>query len=346
VDLRDLETGTEHERVVECIEPAASYHAIIAIHSTVLGPAVGGSRLWSYDSTDAALADALRLSRGMTLKCAAAGLDLGGGKAVLMAPPSPVNREPLFQAHGRAIQQLGGRFITGEDVGTSPSDMQYVFRETRYVAGLPRRSGDPSPSTARGVLCAIRAAATHRWRTDSLRGRSVAIQGCGNVGSNLARQLHAAGATIVVTDVDADRASGVATEVGGRTVPPDAIYQVEADVFAPCALGGILNAATVPRLTAAIVAGAANNQLARDQDAADLAARDILYVPDFIANAGGVIKGCREIAGWDQQRAAEHIEAIYDTTLAVLRQAERDGITTDEAARRVAEARLNYRTED
>jgi leucine dehydrogenase len=159
VDLRDLDTGTEHERVVECIDPAASYHAIIAIHSTVLGPAVGGSRLWSYDSTDATLADALRLSRGMTLKCAAAGLDLGGGKAVLMAPPSPVNREPLFRAHGRAIQQLGGRFITGEDVGTSPSDMEYVFRETRYVAGLPRRSGDPSPSTARGALCAIRAAA-------------------------------------------------------------------------------------------------------------------------------------------------------------------------------------------
>ena len=339
--IQSIPTDSEHELVVECIDQSAGYHAIIAIHSTVLGPAVGGTRLWSYASLADATSDALRLSRGMTLKCAAAGLDLGGGKSVILLPEKAINREALFRAHGRAIESLGGRYVTAEDVGTTPTDMEYVRRETRFVAGLPSQSGDPSPVTARGVFRAITAAALHRWGSESLESRTVILQGCGNVGRNLARQLAAAGASVVVTDIDPTRAARTAAELGGAMVAPDAVYDVTADIFAPCALGGILNQATVPRLSVSIVAGAANNQLAGEQDALELARRGILYVPDFIANVGGVINGCREIAGWAPLRAAERVEAIYDTTLAVLRDAERDGITPAEAATRLVSARLD-----
>jgi leucine dehydrogenase len=339
--IRELETGTDHERVVECQEPESAYHAIIAVHSTVLGPAVGGTRLWSYDTVDAALADALRLSQAMTLKCAAAGIDLGGGKSVILAPTGAFDRRTLFRAHGRAIESLGGRYIAGEDVGTSPRDMEYALEETRYVAGLPGRSGDPSPKTARGVLRAIQAAVHHRTTSDSLAERVVAIQGCGNVGHHLARELAAVGATLIVTDVDPQRAARTAAETGARAVETDAIYDVQADIFAPCALGGAINDGTIPRFRATIIAGAANNQLANPQAIEKLGARGILYVPDFIANAGGVINGARELTAWDEAEAARRIEGIYDVVRAVLERAEHERITTAEAAVRLAQARLD-----
>jgi leucine dehydrogenase len=340
---QDLKTGTDHERVVEFRDDAAGYHSIIAIHSTVLGPAVGGTRLWSYPSTDAALADALRLSAAMTLKCAAAGLDLGGGKSVVLAPSGPVDRNTLFRAHGRAIETLGGRYIAGEDVGTSPADMKIAQLETRWVAGLPDRSGDPSPKTARGVFRAMEAAMQHRTGSSSLSGATVAVQGCGNVGLNLARELAAVGARLVVSDVDPSRAARAANELGATVVESEAIYDVDAECFAPCALGGVISDATLPRLRVRMVVGAANNQLAQERLARALADRGILYVPDFIANAGGVINGSRELLAWDESETQRRIEGIFDTVLGLLDAARREGLSTADAAVRVARARLDAR---
>ena len=339
MNISPISTDSEHEQVLQCIDEAARYHALIALHSTRLGPAVGGTRYWSYPSIQEALTDVLRLSRGMTFKCAVAGLDLGGGKAVILARPHP-NRTALFRAHGRAVHSLEGRFVTGEDVGTSPSDMAIVRQETPHVAGLPALSGDPSPVTARGVFRAIAAAAFYRWGGDSLGGHTVLVQGCGNVGSSLARQLAQAGASVVVSDIDQARAQIVAADTGGRTVAPDEVYDVVADVFAPCALGAILNPDTIPRLKVEIVAGGANNQLAHESDADALAGRDILYVPDYVANAGGVMNGCRELLGWDQQSSASRVDGIFNTVLTILETARAERITPQQAAHQLALQRL------
>lgn len=336
--FEELDPGPGHERVVLCRLPAVGYKGIIAIHSTVAGPAVGGTRYWSYAGEAEAVADALRLSRGMTYKNAMAGLPLGGGKSVLFANVQ-ADREALFRAHGRFIEHLGGTYVAGEDVGTSPADMAVVRLETEHVAGLGD-SGDPSPRTARGVLQAIRAAAKHRWGSDDLAGRTVALQGCGNVGALVARLLHEAGAKLVVTDLNKGRVRQVVRATGAAAVELDGIYDVEADLFAPCALGGILNRDTIPRLRVEIVAGAANNQLLEDEDGERLHAKGILYAPDYIANAGGVINGCREILGWSEEEAKERIDGIYDTMLEVLRLAGERGLAPHAAADRVAEARL------
>jgi leucine dehydrogenase len=333
----EISPGTDHERVVLCRDPEASYRSVIAIHSTAAGPAVGGTRLWSYTTEEEAVADALRLSRGMTYKNAMAGLPLGGGKSVVLKDGEALDREALFRAHGRAIERLGGRYIAGEDVGTSPADMEIIRRETEHVGGI---LGDPSPNTAHGVLRAMQAAAFHHWGSDGLAGRTVAIQGCGNVGFQLARELHGAGAILIVTDLDPERARRVVATAGARAVEPDRIFETEADVFAPCALGGVLNAATIPRLRVEIVAGAANNQLREDRDGERLRERDILYAPDYVANAGGVIGGCREVLGWSEETARERIEGIYDTMLAVLRLAGEQDVPPHAAADRLAEQRL------
>ncbi len=334
--ITELHPDPAYERVLLAEEPAAGYRAIVALHSSRLGPAVGGTRRWRYTGDDAALADALRLARGMSYKNAMAGLPMGGGKSVILADGEPVSRAELFRAHGRLVESLAGRYITAEDVGTSYQDMAFVRQETRYVAGLT----DPSPVTARGVLRALTAAARHRWRTDDLSGRTIAIQGCGHVGSSLARQLAAAGARLIVCDVDAARAEPCAAASGATVVAADAIYDATADIYSPCALGGTLNADTIPRLRCQIVVGAANNQLALPGDADLLAARGILYVPDYVANAGGVIDGARDICGWTTARSQAAVEAMFDTTLDLLRAAERDGITPAAAADRLAEARL------
>jgi leucine dehydrogenase len=334
--VTELHPATDHELVLLGEDEAAGYRGIIAIHNTRLGPAVGGTRLWSYASLDTALTDALRLSRGMSYKNAVARLPMGGGKSVILANGPITSRDRLFAAHGRFVESLGGRYITAEDVGTSHEDMAIVKRETRHVAGLR----DPSPVTAHGVLRALSAAARHRWGSEELRGRTVALQGCGHVGAALARELRAAGADLAVCDVDKERAERCAAETGATSVAPDSIYDFAADVFAPCALGGTLNARTIPRLRCELVVGAANNQLAEPGDGDQLAARNMLYIPDYVANAGGVIDGARDICGWSSPDVSAAVEAIYDTVRDILQRAAAAGITPAGMADRLAEARL------
>jgi leucine dehydrogenase len=335
-------SGTDHERVLFGRDEASGYRGIIAIHSTRLGPALGGARFWNYANETDALVDVLRLSRGMTYKNALAGLPFGGGKSIIIGDNRSTEREELFRAHGRFVETLGGSYLTAEDVGTSTADMEFVLRETRHVAGLANRSGDPSPATARGVFRAMQAAARHRWGTSELAGRRVALQGCGHVGYYLAKELQTAGARLIVTDVDSERVARVVSECRAESVKPEEIYAVEADIFAPCALGGILNDETIPQLRVEIVNGAANNQLldARHGDA--LAARNILYAPDYAANAGGVINGCIELLDWKQSDARAKVEAIYDTLLEIFQRAAAEGIPTYKAADQLAEARLQH----
>jgi len=254
-----------HEEIVMCSDPACGYRGIIAVHSTKLGPALGGTRFWNYASDDEAITDALRLSRGMTYKNAVAGLDLGGGKSIILGDNRTKDREKIFRAHGRFVESLGGRYITAEDVGTSTSDMDFVHMETGYVAGLAGKSGDPSPVTAHGVFRAIQASAKHCWGSDSLEGKTISMQGCGHVGQCLAGELHEAGARLIVSDIDPTRAKQVASVTGAKIVEGDAIYSAGAQLFAPCALGGIINDKTIPMLKVEIIAGAANNQLLEER---------------------------------------------------------------------------------
>lgn len=330
-----------HEQVVYCSNREVGLKAIIAVHSTVLGPALGGLRMWPYATEQEALNDVLRLSKGMTYKAAVAGLNLGGGKAVMIGDNRTTNREMLFRAHGRFVDSLGGRYITAEDVGTSVEDMDFVHMETKHVTGIGSKSGDPSSVTAHGVFRAIEASAKERWGSDSLEGKRVALQGCGNVGFHLARELFAAGATLVVTDIDEFRIKRVVDATHADVVEPEAIYGQKADIFAPCALGGIINDATLPQLRVEIVAGAANNQLLEPRHGDELAEKGILYAPDYVANAGGVINVYSELTGWTRDRALRKADEIYETVLSVFGIATRDGIPTYLAADRVAEQRIS-----
>ena len=329
-----------HEQVVLCHDDSAGYRGIIAIHSTTLGPALGGTRFWKYASDEEAVVDALRLARGMTYKNAVAGLNLGGGKAVIIGDNKTTSREMLFRAHGRFVESLGGRYVTAEDVGTSTADMDFVHMETDYVTGLTDRSGDPSPVTARGVFRAIQASAKWRWDSDDLSARTVAIQGCGHVGYYLAQELHAAGARLIVTDIDPERVKRVVADFGAKAVKPDDIHASASDIFAPCALGGIINDNTIPQLRVEIVAGAANNQLLEDRHGDALEERGILYAPDYVANAGGVINVYSEIAAWDAVRSLRKADEIYETVLSVFRIAKQDSIPSYQAADRLAERRV------
>lgn len=329
-----------HEQVVVCHDRSSGFRGIIAIHDTTLGPALGGTRFWKYASDEEALVDVLRLSRGMTYKNAVAGLNLGGGKAVIIGDNRTTRREMLFRAHGRFVDSLGGRYITAEDVGTSPADMDFVHMETEYVAGLQGRSGDPSPVTARGVFRAIQASAKQRWGSDSLQGKTVAVQGLGHVGYYLCKELVKAGAALVVTDIDAERVRRVVTELRATAVEPDAIYDAQADIFAPCALGGIINDSTLKRLRVEIVAGGANNQLLETRHGDALEEKGILYAPDYVANAGGVINVYGELAGWSAERSLRKADEIFDTILGVFEIAKSDSIPTYVAADRLAERRL------
>jgi len=341
MNIFDVIAGMGHEQLVICHDESSGYRGIIAIHDTTLGPALGGTRFWKYGSDEEAIIDALRLARGMTYKNAVAGLNLGGGKAVIIGDNRAVKREMIFRAHGRFVESLGGRYVTAEDVGTSTADMDFVHMETDYVAGLANKSGDPSPVTARGVFRAIQASAKHRWGSESVEGKTIAVQGLGNVGYYLSKELHAHGALLVVTDIDTGRVKRVVEECGARAVDLDAIYSVAADIFAPCALGGIINDDTLPKLRVEIIAGAANNQLLlAEKHGAELEKKGILYAPDFVANAGGVINVYSELAGWTSQRALRKADEIYDTTLGVFEIAREQGIPTYEAADRLAERRL------
>jgi leucine dehydrogenase len=338
--LFDTIADMGHEQLVLCQDTASGYRGIIAIHSTVLGPALGGTRFWNYASDDEAIVDALRLARGMTYKNAVAGLNLGGGKSVIIGNNKTTDREMIFRAHGRFVESLGGRYITAEDVGTSTADMDYVHMETDYVSGLAGRSGDPSPVTAHGVFRAIQASAKERWGSDDLSDKTIAIQGCGHVGYYLAKELHEAGATLVVTDIDAERVKRVVTEFNARAVGSDEIYGIKADVFAPCALGAIINDKTIPQLRVEIVAGAANNQLLEERHGIELDSRDIMYAPDYVANAGGVINVYSELAGWTSARSFRKADEIYDTIRKVFEIARTEKIPTYLAADRLAEQRI------
>ena len=336
----DTIAGMGHEQLVLCQDSASGYRGIIAIHSTTLGPALGGTRFWTYASDEDAIVDALRLARGMTYKNAVAGLNLGGGKSVIIGDNKTTDREMLFRAHGRFVESLGGRYITAEDVGTSTADMDFVHMETDYVTGLAGRSGDPSPVTAHGVFRAIQASAKEKWGSDDLSGKTISLQGCGHVGYYLAKELHDAGAKLIVTDIDAERVKRVVSEFGARGVELDEIYSAEADIFAPCALGAVLNDQTLPQLKVEIVAGAANNQLLEERHGDALEKKGILYAPDYVANAGGVINVYSELAGWTSERAFRKADEIYDTVLRVFHIAKHDKLPTYEAADRLAEMRI------
>jgi leucine dehydrogenase len=337
--FEELSSGG-HEQVVICHEPACGYKGIIAIHDTTLGPALGGTRFWNYESDEEGIVDALRLARGMTYKASVAGLNLGGGKSVIIGDPRTTRREAIFRAHGRFVESLGGRYITAEDVGTSETDMDYVHMETEHVTGLPGASGDPSPVTAFGTYRGMKAAAEARFGSDSLRGRAVAVQGLGNVGYHLCGHLAAEGAELVVSDIDAERVGRVVEEFDAEPVAPDAIYGVEADIYAPCALGATINDETIPQLRVEIVAGAANNVLAEPRHGDILHERGILYAPDYVINAGGLINVYGELKGWGAEQAMRKAGEIYATLLSLFELAGEEGIPTYRAADRIAERRI------
>jgi leucine dehydrogenase len=329
-----------HEQVLLSHDPSCGYFGIIAIHDTTLGPALGGTRFWQYGSTDEAVTDALRLARGMTYKSAVAGINLGGGKSVIIGDNKRPDREALFRAHGRFIETLNGRYITAEDIGTSPADMEYIKLETDHVAGLLGLSGDPSPVTAYGVYVGMKAASKVRWGSDSLTGKTVAVQGAGKVAYHLMQHLHADGAKIIVADIDAEKVKRAVQEFGARPVAPDTIYDQEADVYSPNALGATINDETIPRLKVEIIAGGANNQLAEDRHGDELEKRGILYAPDYVINGGGVINVYGELHRWPVERAKKKAGEIYETLLRIFDIAKRERIPTYRAADRLAEQRI------
>ncbi|HYK10646.1 MAG TPA: Glu/Leu/Phe/Val dehydrogenase [Gemmatimonadales bacterium] len=329
-----------HEQVSFFYEPSTGYRGIIAIHDTTLGPALGGTRFWNYTSDQAAFTDALRLSRGMTYKAAVAGLNLGGGKSVIIGDNKTTNREALFRVHGRHVESLGGRYITAEDVGTSTADMEFIRSETTHVTGLLGKSGDPSPVTAYGTYHGMKAAAKHRWGSDSLSGKTVALQGCGHVGYYLCKHLHEEGAKLIVTDIDAQRVKTVTQDFGATAVGTEEIFSQNADIFAPCALGAVINDETIPKFKVAIVAGAANNVLAEDRHGDELEKKGIVYAPDYVINGGGLINVNAELHDWSLERARAKAGEIYDTILRVFEIASEEKIPSYRAADRLAEQRI------
>ncbi|MCZ4282494.1 amino acid dehydrogenase [Kiloniella laminariae] len=333
-----------HEQVVFCHDATSGLKAIIAVHSTALGPAAGGCRMWSYASDDEALRDALRLSKGMSYKNAMAGLDLGGGKAVIIGDAKKDKSEALFRAFGRFVEGLSGKYITAEDVGISVSDMEIVARETAHVGGLntgKAASGDPSPFTARGTYNGIVAAVRHRLARENLKGLRVAVQGLGHVGWHLCEELHAAGAKLIVADInDAVVQKAVAT-FGASAVSCDEILFYNVDVLAPCALGAVLNEQTIPRIKAPIVAGAANNQLASATDGHLLRLQKILYAPDYVINAGGIINVAGEIGGrYDRASVERKVANIHDVLLDIFKRADHEGRSTSDVADSMAQEKI------
>lgn len=334
--MRQISSAT-HEAIYRVEDAASGLTGFIAIHSTQLGPAAGGLRMRPYESETQALEDVRRLSEGMTYKNAAAGLPLGGGKAVIIGDPATQKTPEMLRAFGRAIHSLTGRYITAEDMGMSPADMGILAEETPFVAGLASgefASGDPSPITARGIFNTIRTAKAHKTGSADLEGVTVAVQGLGHVGWHLCRLLTDAGAELIVTDVDASRLEKAKAEFGARPVATTKIYSVQAHIFAPCAIGGILNEDTIPQLQVGIVAGGANNQLAGPEDAKALHDRGILYAPDFIANGGGIINVATEILKIADREAyvADKLSALDATMSEVLNQAHQQGISPDAVA--------------
>ena len=333
----DLPDFDAHEAVHVFDDRATGLRAVIAVHSTHLGPAAGGTRFWHYADSQSAITDALRLSRGMSYKNAMAGLRAGGGKAVILANSQRTKPQDLLDAFARAVDSLGGKYITAQDVGISEADMVAVSKVTPYVAGLPHQGGDPGPYTARGVYLGVQAAAKHALGTDDLSGVHVAIQGVGSVGGGLARYLAAQGAKLTLADVDADRAAELAAELNGNSVSADAIMDVEADIFSPCALGAILTADSVAALKVRAVAGGANNQLATGPEGQMLADRGILYAPDYVINAGGIINVLRHVDDADDAEINRRIDAIPGRLSAIWQESDSSGLTPAQVADNMAQ---------
>jgi len=334
---------TGHEQIVFCHNKDAGLKAIIAIHSTVLGPALGGTRMWNYATEEEALNDVLRLSRGMTYKNAVAGLNLGGGKAVIIGDASKDKSEALFRAFGQFVESLGGRYITAEDVGIDVNDMEYVYRETEYVTGVHQvhgGSGDPSPFTAYGTLQGLMATLNKKYGDEEVGKYSYAVQGLGHVGMEFVKLLKERGAKIFVTDINQKLIDRAVDEFGAEAVGLDDIYDVPADVYSPCALGGTINENTLPRLKAKVICGAANNQLANNAIGDEVAKRGILYAPDYAVNAGGVMNVALELDGYNRERAMRMMRTIYHNLGRIYEIADRDGIPTYQAADRLAEERI------
>ena len=336
----------DYENLFFCQDKALDFKAVIAIHDTTLGPATGGCRMWNqYAGEMEAIEDALRLARGMTYKYAAAGVNLGGGKAVIIGDPRRKDREPVFRALGKFINRLGGRFITGEDVGTTLADMEYIRMETEYVVTLPTYlggAGDISPMTALGTLRAMQACCKRVFGSDSLKDKRVAVQGLGAVGHNVVEQLHAAGARMVVTDIDPSRAADLASRYGVEQVEPETIYDVDCDIFCPCALGKVINDETLNRLKCKIICGSANNQLAEERHGELLEQKGMVYAPDYITNAGGTIYDTDRlgVGGVSHERGRAKVSRIYENMERVFEIADRDRIPTYLAADRMAEERI------
>jgi leucine dehydrogenase len=329
-----------HEEVSFFCDKETGLKAIIAIHNTNRGPALGGCRMWPYADEQQAMTDVLRLSRGMTYKAAMAHLPFGGGKAVIIGDSHKDKSPVLMRAFGRCVEKLNGRYITAEDVGTSVEDMAFIRETTSHVVGLPGGSGDPSPFTAIGVLEGIRAAVFYRLGKTTLKGIKVAVQGLGHVGYHLCKLLSEADAQLIVTDIEPDLVRRVVAEFKALAVSPEAIYSVEADVFAPCALGAVINDASIPQLKCVIIAGSANNELECHAHGELLSQKKILYAPDYVINAGGLIDVYYEGPNYDVKIVKQHVERIYDTLLDVCHKAEALHISTSEAADIIAEERF------
>lgn len=334
-----------HEQVVFCSDESTGLKAIIGIHNTVLGPALGGTRMWNYASEQEALTDVLRLSRGMTFKAAISGLNLGGGKAVIIGDAKTMKTEAFLRRFGKFVNSLNGKYYTAEDVNMKTSDMEYIGMETKYVTGLPEAmggGGDPSPVTAYGVSMGMKAAAKKVYGSDSLSGKKVAVQGVGQVGMHLVEHLVKEGAKVVITDISDEKVKALASKHGVTGVSMDAIYDVDMDIYAPCALGASINDDTIPRLKCAIIAGAANNQLKDEvKHGYMLVDRSITYAPDFLINAGGLINVYNEYLGnYNRDRVYAQAEKIYDTCLSILNLASAEKIASQEAAIHLAEKRI------
>lgn len=333
----------DYEQLLFCQDERSGLKAIIAIHDTTLGPALGGTRMWTYQTEEDAILDALRLARGMTYKAAAAGLNLGGGKTVIIGDPRKDKNEELFRAFGRYIQGLNGRYITAEDVGTTVADMDLIHLETNYVTGVSPAfgsGGNPSPVTAYGVYRGMKAAAKVAYASDNLSGKVIAVQGVGNVAYNLCRHLHEEGAHLIVTDINEENVNRAVNDFGAKAVGVKEIFGVECDIFAPCALGAIINDDTIPLLKAKVIAGAANNQLKEERHGDVIHQMGLVYAPDYVINAGGLINVADELHGYNRDRALKKVETIYDNITKVFEISDRDNVPSYVAADRMAEERI------
>ena len=334
-----------HEEVVFFSEPSCNLKAIVAIHDTTLGPALGGTRMWPYASEEEALEDVLRLSRGMTYKAAVSGLNLGGGKAVIIGDPKKDKSEALFRAYGRFLESLNGRYISAEDVNINVHDVDHIYTETNYVCGVDKAhggSGNPAPYTALGVFRGIQASAFKTWGDKSLKGKVIGLQGVGSVGSELAQLITEDGGNILFTDINEENLERFKNEFpNAEYISPEAIYDANMDIYAPCALGATVNDETIGRLKCKVVAGAANNQLKEDRHGQELKDRGILYAPDYLINAGGLMNVSIEFEGWNDIKSRRMVDTIFDTTLSIFKIAEDQNIPINKAADVLAERRLD-----